>query len=84
MLLAKADTTLTTAIYANATLSITELRRNPGAVIDVAGLEPITILNHNRATACLVLADAFEIMMRLAGAILRKAYFCLELSECMA
>lgn len=55
--------TMTNAIYANATVSITDLRRNPGAVIDEAGLEPVAILNHNRATAYLVPADAFEIMM---------------------
>lgn len=55
--------TITNAIYANATVSITELRRNPGAVIEDAGLEPVAILNHNRATAYLVSADAFEVMM---------------------
>jgi antitoxin StbD len=53
----------TNAIYANATVSITELRRNPGAVIEEAGDSPVAILNHNRATAYLVPADAFEIIM---------------------
>jgi antitoxin StbD len=39
------------------------LRRNPGAVIEEAGNLPVAILNHNRATAYLVSAEAFEAMM---------------------
>ena len=54
---------MTNAIYARSTVSITELRRNPGAIIDEAGMSPVAILNHNRATAYLVPADAFEAMM---------------------
>lgn len=53
----------TNAIYASATVSITELRRNPGLVIEEAGDSPVAILNHNRATAYLVPADAFEAML---------------------
>lgn len=54
---------LTNAIYATSTVSITELRRNPGAIIEEAGNSPVAILNHNRATAYLVPAQAFEAMM---------------------
>jgi antitoxin StbD len=53
----------TNAIYANNTVSITELRRNPGAVIEDAGNSAVAVLNHNRATAYLVPAAAFEAMM---------------------
>ena len=54
----------TNAIYASATVSITELRRNPGLVIEEAGDSPVAILNHNRATAYLVPAGAFEAMLK--------------------
>lgn len=56
-------TNLTNAIYATATVSITELRRNPGAIIEEAGTSPVAVLNHNRATAYLVPAETFETMM---------------------
>lgn len=55
--------TMTNVIYANATVSITDLRRNPGAVIEEAGNAPVAILNHNRATAYLVPASVFEALM---------------------
>lgn len=55
--------TMTNAIYANATVSITDLRRNPGAVIEEAGNAPVAVLNHNRATAYLVPANVFEALM---------------------
>ena len=54
---------MTNAIYANVTVSITDLRRNPGAVIEEAGNEPVAVLNHNRATAYLVPANVFEALM---------------------
>jgi len=52
----------TNAIYARSTVSITDLRRNPGAIIDEA-MFPVAVLNHNRATAYLVPADVFGAMM---------------------
>jgi antitoxin StbD len=55
----------TNAIYANATVSITELRRNPSQVIEEAHTGPVAILNHNRATAYLVSAKTYEAMMEL-------------------
>jgi antitoxin StbD len=54
---------ITKTIYASTTVSITDLRRNPGAVIEEAGNLPVAILNHNRATAYLVSAEAFEAIM---------------------
>ncbi len=57
------DNTLINSIFATATVSITDLRRNPGAIIDEAGDAPIAILNHNRASAYLVPAKLYEAMM---------------------
>jgi len=54
---------ITKTIYAASTVSITELRRNPGAVIEEAGALPVAILNHNRAAAYLVPASTFESMI---------------------
>lgn len=50
-------------MLANSTVSITELKRNPSAVIDQAGGMPVAVLNHNRPAAYLVPAAAFEVMM---------------------
>jgi len=55
--------TTTNAIYAGATVSITDLRRNPGAIIEEAGDAAVAILNHNRPAAYLIPAHAFERMM---------------------
>lgn len=57
------NNTLINTIFATATVSITDLRRNPAAIIDEAGDAPIAILNHNRASAYLVPAKLFEAMM---------------------
>ena len=54
---------MTKAIYAHATVSITDLRRNPGLVIEEAGDAPVAILNHNRPTAYLVPASVFESLL---------------------
>ena len=43
--------------------SITELKKNPTALINEAGGSPVAILNHNRASAYLVPAELFESMM---------------------
>lgn len=54
---------LTSPIYATSTISITELRRNLGTIIEEASDEAIAILNHNRPTAYLVSAVAFEALI---------------------
>lgn len=51
------------AIYADSTVNITELRRNPSSVIEEADNRPVAILNHNRPSAYLVPAEAFEAIM---------------------
>lgn len=47
-------------ILADATVSVTELKRNPTAVIEAAKGEPVAVLVHNRTSAYLVPAATFE------------------------
>jgi antitoxin StbD len=48
------------SILANCSVSISELKRNPSALIDQADGEPIAILNHNKPTAYLIPAATYE------------------------
>ncbi|MFC4275844.1 type II toxin-antitoxin system Phd/YefM family antitoxin [Achromobacter aloeverae] len=50
-------------ILAPFTVSITDLRRNPNAVIDEADKAPVAVLNHNRATAYVISARVYEELM---------------------
>ena len=51
------------SVLANCSASISELKRNPSALIDQADGEPIAILNHNKPTAYLVPAETYEELM---------------------
>ena len=51
------------SVLANCSVSISELKRNPSAIIDQAEGEPIAILNHNKPTAYLIPADTYEELM---------------------
>jgi antitoxin StbD len=51
---------LVSTIRTRATVSITDLRRNPGAVIEEANGEAVAVLNHNKAAAYLLPADMYE------------------------
>ena len=51
------------AIYATATVSISDLKKNPSAIISQAHGLPVAVLNHNSPTAYLVPAAAYEAMM---------------------
>ena len=51
------------SVLANCSASISELNKNPTAVIDEAEGEPIAILNHNRPTAYLGPAETYEAIM---------------------
>ena len=51
------------AVLANCSASISELKKNPTALIDQAEGEPIAILNHNRPTAYLIPAETYEQLM---------------------
>ena len=48
------------AIHATATVSISDLKKNPSGVISQAHGAPVAILNHNRPTAYLLPAAAYE------------------------
>ncbi len=47
-------------IYSNYSASISELKKNPSALIDESNGSPIAVLNHNKPTAYLVPASTFE------------------------
>ncbi len=47
-------------LLANCSASISELKKNPSALIAQADGEPIAILNHNLPTAYLIPAETYE------------------------
>jgi antitoxin StbD len=47
-------------VLANCSASISELKRNPSALIEQSDGEPIAILNHNKPTAYLIPAQTYE------------------------
>ncbi len=51
------------SVLANCSISISELKKNPSALIEEAEGEPIAILNHNRPTAYLIPAGTYEAML---------------------
>jgi antitoxin StbD len=51
------------SVLAGCSASISELKKNPSALIEQSGGEPIAILNHNRPTAYLVPADTYEALL---------------------
>jgi antitoxin StbD len=50
-------------ILADASVSISDLKKNPSAVIAAADGFPVAVLNHNTPTAYLVPAKAWEALM---------------------
>lgn len=51
------------SVLASCSASISELKRNPSALIEKAEGEPIAILNHNSPTAYLIPAKTYELIM---------------------
>jgi antitoxin StbD len=51
------------AVLAICSVSISELKKNPSALIEQSGGEPIAILNHNRPTAYLIPAATYEALL---------------------
>ena len=51
------------AVLAEISIGITELKKNPSAVIRDAGTQTIVILHHNKPSAYLVPADTYEALM---------------------
>ena len=61
-------------LLANRSVSITELKRSPSAIIEQAGDEAVAVLNHNRPAAYLVPAAMYmRLMAALDAATLREA-----------
>jgi len=48
------------SVLSGCSASISEFKKNPSALIEQSGGEPIAILNHNRPTAYLVPAEMYE------------------------
>lgn len=53
------------SILSKFSASISELKKNPTALLTQAYGEPVAILNHNRPTAYLVPADMYATMLEL-------------------
>ena len=51
------------SVLANRSASISELKKNPSALIEQSGGEPIAILNHNKPTAYLIPANTYETLL---------------------
>jgi antitoxin StbD len=60
-------------VLANRSVSITELKRSPSAVIEQAGSEPVAVLNHNCPAAYLLPPHVYEAMLEWLNADLRLA-----------
>ncbi|HDZ89998.1 MAG: type II toxin-antitoxin system Phd/YefM family antitoxin [Deltaproteobacteria bacterium] len=55
-----------TKIYADFAVSISELKRNPQAIIDSAQGEAIALLNRNQPTAYIIPSETYEWLMEVA------------------
>ena len=51
------------SVLANRSASISELKKNPSALIEQSDGEPIAILNHNKPTAYLIPAETYEVLL---------------------
>ncbi len=51
------------AVLAETSIGITELKKNPSAVIREAGIETVVVLHHNKPSAYLVPASTYEALM---------------------
>ena len=51
------------SVLAGCSASISELKKNPSALIEQADGEPIAILNHNKPTAYLIPAETYEALL---------------------
>ena len=58
-------------VLASRSVSITELKRSPSAVLEQAGSEPVAVLNHNRPAAYLLSPSVYQAMLERLNADLR-------------
>jgi len=52
-------------INANLSISISELKKSPMALLNKANGEPIAILNHNKPAAYLIPAIAYDLLLEI-------------------
>ena len=52
-------------VLADYSVSISELKKNPSALLNQAGGSPIAVLNHNKPAAYLIPAETYEWLMDL-------------------
>ncbi len=52
------------SVLADVVVSISELKKNPSAVMVRAGGAPVAVLNHNRVIGYMVPAEFYEQMMK--------------------
>jgi antitoxin StbD len=50
-------------VEAEIAVSVSDLKKNPTAIINEAGGAPVAVLNHNRVMAYMVPAETFETMV---------------------
>ena len=50
-------------VEAQVAVSVSDLKKNPTAVVNEAGGAPVAVLNHNRVMAYMVPAETFEAMI---------------------
>lgn len=60
-------------VLASRSVSITELKRSPSAVLEQAGSEPVAVLNHNRPAAYLLSPEVYASMLERLNADLQAA-----------
>ncbi|AYF89838.1 type II toxin-antitoxin system Phd/YefM family antitoxin [Pseudomonas sp. JS3066] len=51
------------SVLANVAVSVSELKKNPSAVVSGAKGAPVAVLNHNKVMAYMVPAETFEALM---------------------
>ncbi len=50
-------------LFAHASVSISDLKKNPSRIINESEGAPVAILNHNKPSAYIIPAEAFEALM---------------------
>ena len=50
-------------VLANCSVSISELKKNPSALIEKSNGEPIAVLNHNKPTAYLIPSATYAMLL---------------------
>lgn len=52
-------------VFADFSVSISELKKNPSSLLSQASGSPIAVLNHNKPAAYLIPADTYEAIMEM-------------------